>query len=78
MSAEAVTRQAGHVFKLPGVGYFVKSRSEPGWWLVAGNDCSGPHCEGRVCWHVRQTFEFEKALSTPRPSAPPNVSALVD
>lgn len=81
-------REPGFVIKAPdGLGYFVRSRSQRGvWWHVVGNDCTCPHGEARqsrpptarVCWHIRQTFAYEAALTEPRPVAQPNISALVD
>lgn len=82
-------RQAGFVIKgEAGLGYFVRSRTQRGvWWHVVGNDCTCPRGEaraaagetdGRVCWHVRQTYAYEAALTTPRPTAAPNISAMVD
>lgn len=71
-------RLAGHVIKAPGSGYFVKSRTvEGGWWFVVGEDCSCPATTER-CWHYRRTVEFERTQTPPRPTAPPNISALVD
>jgi hypothetical protein len=76
----AVLRPAGFVIKAPGFGYFVASRTEPGtWWFVNGSDCSCPADPSRRgCWHVRQTVAYEQAMTVARPSAPANVSALVD
>lgn len=73
-------RPAGFVIKAPGQGYLVRSRSTEGaWWFVVGNDCSCPAGRhGHLCWHIRQTFAFEKLMATPRPSVPTNVSAMVD
>ena len=61
-------------------GYFVLSRSTPGaWWFVWGDECS---CPARVkrCFHVQQVERFVAALDDirKRPSAKPNVSAMVD
>lgn len=76
---EVTDRPAGFVIKVPGRGYFVRSRTvDGGWWFVSGQSCSCPSTSPRGCWHVRQTEAYERALTTPRPVAPPNISALVD
>lgn len=75
--SDPTERPAGYVVKVPGLGYYVRSRTvDGGWWLVVGPDCSCPAT--RRCWHVQQTVEYEDLLTKPRPVAPPNVAALVD
>lgn len=73
----------GFVKEAPGLGYFVKSRSTEGaWWLIAGRTCSCP--AGRAgrerCWHRSQVAAFVAKINEAhkRPTAPPNISALVD
>lgn len=73
--AERATRSAdpnapqlpvGYVAKAEGIGYVVKSRTEPGvWWLVSGTSCSchaGRDGHPR-CWHRTQVDEFVRAIN---------------
>lgn len=80
---DAPSFQPGHVLEAKTGGYLVLSRSAPGcWWLVSGRSCSCP--AGRAgrerCWHRTQVAAFCAKLSEKykRPTAPPNISALVD
>lgn len=73
----------GHVLESKTGGYLVKSRTAEGvWWLVYERSCSCP--AGRAgsvsCFHRRQVAAFVAKMNeaTKRPTAPPNVSALVD
>lgn len=73
----------GHVLEAKTGGYLVLSRSTPGcWWLVHERSCSCPAGRsGREsCWHRRQVAAFVAKLNEAmkRPTAPPNISALVD
>lgn len=74
-----IDRPAGFVIQVHGVGHFVRSRTvENGWWLVQGDHCG---CPATIpdCWHYRQAKAFDDAMAPPpRPTAPPNISALVD
>lgn len=58
-------------------GYFVKSRSTAGWWLVNGRDCGCP-ATVEVCHHVQVAHAWARLQAEPRPTAPTNISALVD
>lgn len=77
------TYGAGHVLEAKTGGYLVQSRSTRGvWYLVWEKDCS---CKAglsgsEVCWHRTAVRQFVKMLAEQhkRPSAPPNISALVD
>jgi hypothetical protein len=80
---EALLLPAGTVRQAQAGGYFVASRSTPGaWWLVAGRSCSCPAGQAGAerCVHRRQVAAFVAAIDADhrRPTAPPNVSALVD
>lgn len=71
-----VDHPEGYVVKASSTSYFVKSRTTPGaWWLVSGNDCSCP-ADVQLCWHVRRTYEYERMMSTPRPTAPPAPASM--
>lgn len=72
---------AGYVIEAPDHrGHFVRSRTVAnGWWLVNGEGCGCPATK-RACWHYRQALAYERAMNpvADRPTAPPNISALVD
>lgn len=70
-------KPVGFVIKVPGRGYIVRSRTHDGWWLVTHDGCDCP-ATTRRCWHVVQAEAYERALTTPRPVAPPHISAMVD
>lgn len=69
----------GGIVKVPGLGYFVRSRTTEGaWWLVNGKGCTCP-ATIEHCHHVRQAYAWERANGpAPRPTPPTNISALVD
>lgn len=68
------------VRELVGGDFVVRSRTTDGaWWLVTGDACSCP-ATVKNCWHRRQVdvLLLERNRKHVRPTAPPNVSALVD
>lgn len=82
MPSTARPLPAGYVTHAVGVGYFVQSRTSDGvWYLVRGDECT---CragqDGHRCWHVRHVAAFCARINAEqaRPTAPANVSALVD
>lgn len=62
-------------------GYMVRSASVPGAWrFVWGSECSCPAGDKPTCRHRKAVREFcrDNDLRHARPSAPANISALVD
>lgn len=80
-AGQAKAYPAGYVMEAPDRrGHFVRSRTvEDGWWLVNAQGCGCPAAKPG-CWHYRQALAFEQRMhpTTPRPTAPVNISALVD
>lgn len=69
------------VSQVVGGGYIVPSASTPGAFrLVWGTECSCPHTGPRQCRHRRLVAAYVKAQDArrPRPSAPANISLMVD
>lgn len=76
----SVTPNPESVSPVTGGGYVIPSKSTPGAFrLVWGNECSCP-CTGPTCRHRKLVAAYCAARdrATRRPSAPANISAMVD
>jgi hypothetical protein len=72
--------EPGTVVPVAQLGYFVASFTTPGrWYLMDGQGCSCP-ATAESCRHIRAVSAYVRKLdaSRRRPTAPPNISALVD